>query len=333
MVKIPIWGETVPYNKPESKLPDMVIKGKPNVVIQTLRYVLSIRGEKYRDKRRTMDTFTYVSAIQRGHAIETYEDAPYLVPFPVAGSDKAVLVVPGGGFAYKSSDTDGEGKQGEGDLVAKELNKAGISAFVLWYRTNPYRFPAPLLDMQRAVRYLRFHAADYGIDPNKIGAVGFSAGGYEIAGLMNILAGKDCFPEGYVPDEVDAVSDKLNQAGLIYPCLTFQYNKPMLACCFSADQLDTQAKRDALCARYDCIQNCHSADIPQFLCYGTKDILVNPVQHPQYAQALRAAGGSVEIVEVPGANHGFGAYEKNREKYGFWIVQYLDWANRVFGEK
>lgn len=330
MKKLPIWGETIPYNHPDSKLTDMQIKGSPNVVLQTIRYVLSLPGKQFKDKRRVMDTFTYVSAIKRGHAKETYEDVPYLVPFVVKGSDKAVIVVPGGGFAYKSSDVDGEGKQGEGDLVAKRLNEAGISAFVLWYRTNPYRFPVPLLDFQRAVRYLRYHAADYGIDPEKIGAVGFSAGGYEIAAHLNLMAGRHQFPQDHQPDEIDAVSDALNQAGLIYPCLTFRYDMPMLASCFDWTEIDTEQKRSVICEQYDCIRNFNSAKVPQFVCHGTKDSLVDPAQDAQYLEAAKAAGANVTLVQVPGASHGFGMYPKNETKFGFWIPQYLDWCVRNF---
>ncbi len=72
-----------------------------------------------------------------------------LVPYLVDGSDRAVLVVPGGGFAYKQSDLD-EPPYGEGALTVQHLNEAGISAFVLWYRNNPYRFPVCLLDIQQA---------------------------------------------------------------------------------------------------------------------------------------------------------------------------------------
>lgn len=330
MEKLNIWGAKIPFNSPKSKIPDMQIKGNPNVIFQTLRYVFSLPGEKFKDKRTVMDTFTYVSAIKRGHASQTYEDVPYLVPFLCEGSDRAVIVVPGGGFAYKSSDTDGEQKQGEGDLMAKELNSAGISAFVLWYRTNPYRFPIPLLDMQRAVRYLRYHAGDFGINPAKIGAIGFSAGGYEVAGLLNILAGTNQFPSDYIPDAVDAYSDSVSQAGLIYPCLNFKYNMPMLSCCFSHEQIDTAQKRSSVCEQYDCISNFRSGDIPQFICYGTKDSLVKPVQDAKYADKIRSAGGSTEVLEIHGANHGFGAYEKNRAKYGYWIPRYLEWSKKQF---
>ena len=167
MERIPIWGEKIPYNSTHSKFADMHINfKKKNKLMAMLRFLANgICGDTYRDSSCVIDTWSYLAEIRPGFGKETYEDVPYITPFLVPGSKRAILIVPGGGFSYKQSDLDGEGKQAEGDLVARELNKAGISAFVLWYRTNPYQFPIPLLDMQRAVRFLRFHAGEYGIDP------------------------------------------------------------------------------------------------------------------------------------------------------------------------
>lgn len=330
MEKIPIWGENIPFNNKRVKADDMHIKGNPNKIIQTLRFLKALPGDLTPKARTVIDTFTYTSCLRPGRAKPTYEDVPYLVPFLVPGSDKAVIVVPGGGFAYKSSDSDGEGNQGEGDLMAKELNKAGINAFVLWYRTNPYKMPVPFMDMQRAVRYLRFHAKTFGLNPDKIGAVGFSAGGYQIAGLMNLHQGKDTFPTDYVKDDIDACSDQLNNAGLIYPCLTFQHNQAMLAACFDETVMDSKENQKKIMQAYDCIENCSSAAIPQFLCHGDKDTLVNPIQHGQYMDALKKAGGRCEYLVVHGASHGYGASIKSRAKYGYWIDAYLKWCNEQF---
>lgn len=329
--KIKIWGEKIPYNSTRSKLEDMVIKPSHIKFLRWARFFMSLPGKKFKDRQAEIDTFTYHAEIKSGCEKETYEDEPYIVPYIVKGSDSAVIVVPGGGFAYKSADYDNLGNQGEGNLMAEELNKAGISAFVLLYRTNPYRMPVPLLDMQRAVRFVRYHAADYGINPNKIGAVGFSAGGYEIAGLINRRC-KDALPETYTPDEVDAVSDALQAAGLIYPCLGFQYLQPMMPACFSAGQLDTEEKRAALIKQYDCIGNFCSADTPQFLSYGGSDILIPEKQQKEYTDKLKSSGASYEVLVIPGANHGYGATLSSRKKYGYWIDAFIEWCKKQFAK-
>ena len=83
----------------------------------------------------------------------------------------AVIVCPGGGYSHLAVGH-------EGADVAKWLNSLGVTAFVLKYRHggNGYRHPAPLADAQRAVRYVRANAEKWGIDPAKIGIMGFSAG-------------------------------------------------------------------------------------------------------------------------------------------------------------
>ncbi len=84
----------------------------------------------------------------------------------------AVVVCPGGGYVVVASDH--EGKQ-----VAEWLNSLGVTAFVLQYRVGPrYHHPAPLQDAQRAIRLVRTRAAEWGVDPARVGILGFSAGGH-----------------------------------------------------------------------------------------------------------------------------------------------------------
>jgi acetyl esterase/lipase len=93
-----------------------------------------------------------------------------------APADKAtgasVVVCPGGGYRVVAADH--EGKQ-----VAEWLNGFGVTAFVLQYRLGPrYQHPAPLQDAQRAIRLVRSKAREFGIDPGRVGILGFSAGGH-----------------------------------------------------------------------------------------------------------------------------------------------------------
>jgi len=95
----------------------------------------------------------------------------YLPPGDKANGT-AVLVCPGGG--YRKLSMDHEGKQ-----VAEWLNSLGVTAFVLRYRLKPrYQFPAPFEDGKRAIRMVRARAKEWGIDPHRIGMMGFSAGGH-----------------------------------------------------------------------------------------------------------------------------------------------------------
>ena len=99
-------------------------------------------------------------------------DVPKLTPFlvPGGGPRAAVVVCPGGGYAGLAPH--------EGAPVARWLNSLGIAAFVLQYRVAPYKHPWPLADAQRAIRTIRHRAAEWGVDPGRVGILGFSAGGH-----------------------------------------------------------------------------------------------------------------------------------------------------------
>ena len=98
---------------------------------------------------------------------------PYLPH--LAGPTPAVIVCPGGAYERLAPH--------EGEPVARWLNTLGIAAFVLNYRVAPHRWPAPLEDVRRAIRLVRFHAATWNVDADRVGIIGFSAGGHLAAAL------------------------------------------------------------------------------------------------------------------------------------------------------
>src|ERR1035441_10590336 len=102
-------------------------------------------------------------------------DKPSLTIFRASGAEKvptAVIICPGGSYVHLAMEK-------EGSDVAKWLNERGITAFVLKYRLGPkYHHPIELGDAQRAIRFVRAHATDYGLKPDRIGMLGFSAGGH-----------------------------------------------------------------------------------------------------------------------------------------------------------
>lgn len=104
---------------------------------------------------------------------EELEDRPALTPYLLDGAGAnvpAVIVLPGGGYATRAYH--------EGEPIAQWLNSLGLHAFVLSYRVAPYQHPAPLSDVQRALRYVRSRAEEWGIDSGRLGILGFSAGGH-----------------------------------------------------------------------------------------------------------------------------------------------------------
>ena len=137
---------------------------------------------------------------------------PSLTPFLLEsdGPTSAVIVCPGGGYGMRAD--------GEGEPVARWLNACGISAFILNYRVAPHKHPAPFSDAQRALRYVRYHAEKWGIKKEKIGILGFSAGGHLAATLGTHS------DEGNVQaeDPVEKESSRPDVMVLCYPVITLQ---------------------------------------------------------------------------------------------------------------
>lgn len=298
--KIDIWGDTIPLNNTNSKLEVMNYNPKAHQFGATLKFTGAIMAsDEFKDVEKEIDTMTFVNPIKGGYEKETFEDVPFLIPYMVGGASKSCIIVPGGGFAYKSI----EGGDAEGKNIAIELNKEGINAFVLQYRSNPYVFPAPQLDLQRAVRYLKNHALDLKIDPTDINLIGFSAGGYNVGSYINKYIGKGILStigldSGYVPDVVDLMPDSVHSAAMIYPALTFNYNQGMLFSCFDANDVRDETKRAELLVSTDLTnkENFNSKNIKQFVAYGTSDTAVGNKGPKEYINMVLNEG--VELTEV-----------------------------------
>jgi acetyl esterase/lipase len=142
------------------------------------------------------------------------EDQPTLTPFvlPKGGaSGTAVIVCPGGGYQHLSMDK-------EGYQVAQFLNSLGVSAFVLQYRLGPrYHHPIELQDAQRAIRTVRSRAAEYGFEPDRIGIMGFSAGGH----LASTAATHFDAGNPSAADPTDRAGSRPDFLVLCYPVISF----------------------------------------------------------------------------------------------------------------
>ena len=122
--------------------------------------------------------------------------------------DGTVVILPGGGYARCCAH--------EGENYAQLFNTFGMDAFVIDYRTSPNRFPLPLLDARRAVRFVRANAEKFGIDKNKILVMGSSAGGHLAALLSTYYEAID----GEGVDEIDGEDYLPNGQILCYPVIS-----------------------------------------------------------------------------------------------------------------
>ncbi|MFD1673479.1 alpha/beta hydrolase [Alicyclobacillus fodiniaquatilis] len=149
--------------------------------------------------------------------LEAGDDAnlPRLTPFFADTEDvaSAIVIYPGGGYAMRADH--------EGAPIARWLNTLGIHAFVADYRVAPYRHPVPMLDGQRAIRYVRYHADAWGVDKARIGVLGFSAGGHLAATVSTH------FDDGATTqaDAIDGVSSRPDLSVLCYAVISLHEHR------------------------------------------------------------------------------------------------------------
>ena len=235
---------------------------------------------------------------------------PYLVE-----SDKptgAVIVFPGGGYCIRADH--------EGEPVAKMFNEAGISAFVLNYRVKPYVYPAQLFDAQRAIRFVRHNAKKFNIDPEKIGVLGFSAGGH--LAVMSMQQWDLGLTDG---DEIDRESSRPNAAILCYPVVGLTVN----------GNGNVGSGKNLLGDRYDELaeklsgQNCvKKEDPPAFIWHTAEDKTVHVHNSLNLALKLRENEIPFELHIFPHGEHGLGLAE-NDDTISQWASLACKWLKKM----
>lgn len=224
------------------------------------------------------------------------EDVPTLtiyMPPNTTGPMTAVIVAPGGGYRTLSMNK-------EGRIPATYLNSLGVAAFVLKYRLGPkYRHPIELGDMQRAVRIVRSRANEWRIAPDRIGVMGFSAGGHLASHASTQFDAASSAPT----DEIDRVSSRPNFAILGYPVIslseawTHKGSRTMLLGEAADDELARRLSTDTLVT---------ARTPPTFLFHTNADTAVPVENSVHYFLALRKAGVPAEMHIFKDGPHGVG---------------------------
>ena len=224
---------------------------------------------------------------------------PRLDYYPAtAPNGAAVVVAPGGGYVRIAIDK-------EGVDIARWLSARGVAVFVLTYRLPADGWQdaafAAVADAQRAMRWVRHHAAEFRLDAQRIGLIGFSAGGHVAAGVL--ADGEDA---RYPPaDAVDRAPIRPDLLGLFYPVLDMS---PRLAHPLSRKALfDAAGLPDAVAeARLSPNRRVPTAPPPAFLCCAMDDPSVPPDNTLAMITALKARDGRVEAHLFERGGHGFG---------------------------
>jgi acetyl esterase/lipase len=241
-------------------------------------------------------------------------DRPSLFPYVLPASAtprSAVVVCPGGGYVNLAMSY-------EGRDVAAWLNALGVDGFVLKYRLGPrYHYPAMLLDAQRALRYVRSHARDFGIAPDRIGIWGFSAGGHLAA-----MAGTH-FDAGNpaAADPIDRASSRPDFLILAYPVITC--TEPFMHV-GSCSQLLAGRFDPKLAELVSNEKQVTPQTPPTFLFHTDDDDGVSPLNSVCFYLALKKAGVPAEMHIYAHGHHGVGLAPKD-SVLSTWPGRLRDW--------
>jgi acetyl esterase/lipase len=226
-----------------------------------------------------------------GHAPEDIPTlTPYLPPKERA-TGAAVIVCPGGGYTHLA--------EHEGRPVAEWLNSIGVTAFVLKYRLGPrYHHPAMLQDAARAIRLVRARAAEWGLDPARVGILGFSAGGHLAATAgTHFDAGR-----ADATDPIERVSSRPSLLMLIYPVITMREKTHA----GSKKNLLGDDPKPELVALLSNEEQVTKETPPTFLVHTMTDAAVPVENSLMFVSALRKAGVAFELHLYERGPHGFG---------------------------
>ncbi|HZX57223.1 MAG TPA: alpha/beta hydrolase [Mucilaginibacter sp.] len=257
---------------------------------------------------------TYVE--KREWDIVSLVTQPTITPyFPAKGkaNGTAIIVCPGGSYFNLAMNH-------EGEAIAKEFNKIGVTAFVLKYRL-PHddimvdKTIGPLQDAERAIQIIRQRAAEWGINPSKVGIIGFSAGGH----LASTL---DTHFDKVVIDNKDNISLRPDFALLIYPVISFG----PFAHAFSRENLIGKNPSAAALESYSNEKQVTANTPPTFLVHAEDDDVV-PVQNSLlFYDALVKNKVKAEMHIFQEGGHGFGL--NNPRSIDHWFNWAADWLNR-----
>ena len=251
-----------------------------------------------------------------GRRVRYVSEPTLTVYLPAKGQNTgvAVIICPGGGYGIEAMDH-------EGYDVAEFLQNHGIAGIVLKYRLPYGHSELPLNDAQQAMRLVRFHAEEWGIDPSKVGIAGFSAGGH----LASTLSTH--FDSGKKESEsaIDKLSCRPDFSILLYPVVTFK------------EEWGHMGSRENLIGKtndWKIIEPfCNELQVtkqtpPAFIALADDDTAVKPRNSIEYYLALKREGISAELHIFKEGGHGFGMH-KTGKAHDQWPLMVVEWMKAM----
>lgn len=228
-------------------------------------------------------------------------------------------------------------------ILTKPLSDRGFTIFFVMHGSQPkYAVPDAILDLRRAIRFIRFHAGEYGIDPENIGISGASAGGH--LSLMMATTGDDGDPSG--KDTVDRISSRVQAVACFFPPVDLlnwksdgdnavirreikEFQAPLDFVEWNPQTLHyilitDSVKRTEIGRNISPLYFVTPDDPPVFIAHGDADKLVPLLQSQKMIEKLRAVNVPCELKIKPGADHGFWNDMTDYTKlFADWFEEYL----------
>lgn len=236
---------------------------------------------------------------------------------PRLSNGAGVMITPGGGYHHVVIDK-------EGYEIGRWLAARGYTVFVLFYRLPGEGWAAgpdvALSDAQRAMRLIRHKAIDYGVDPRRVGAMGFSAGGHVCADLATRFGARVY----QAIDEADTLSARPYLAAPIYPVISMRRD---IAHAGSRELLIGADAGPDLERAHSPDENVPDNAPPCFLVHAEDDDVVPVENSVRFQEALRAHGIPVEMHLFANGGHGFGLRKAFGKPVGIWPELFANWAH------
>ncbi len=251
-----------------------------------------------------------------GNGKFTEEDPVITIHHPAKANGAVVVICPGGGYGYLVKDP-------EGHMSAKWLNQHGIVGVVLEYRLPNGRKEIPLLDAQQAIRLARYKAGEWGCDPQKIGIMGFSAGGH----LASTAATHFDNGNKRSKDPVRKMSSRPDFSILIYPVISMGpkthegSKKNLLGSNPDEETVHMFSNEEQITKKTP----------PGFLAHAMDDDLVPPDNSQMFYDALIRNKIEAKYIKLPSGGHGLNGYKG--PMWEKWKTECLQWLNEIIISK
>ena len=235
-------------------------------------------------------------------------DASITVHRAAQPNGAALVICPGGGYGGLVTGAEGHG-------IAAWLNAHGITGVVLEYRLPRGNSAVPLLDAQRAIRTVRARAKEWGLDPQRIGIIGFSAGGH----LASTAGTHFDAGDAKATDPIAQVSCRPDFMVLVYPVITMGAKTHQ----GSRNNLLGKEATPEQVELFSNERQITTKTPPAFLAHAADDKVVLADNSKMFYEALRASGVEAKYLELPSGGHGLNGYKG--PMWDAWQTQSLEW--------